>query len=68
MNELETKFIGKLVSDRIHVSIYLMNGIQLQGKIEAHDDICVLVKSHNQQIVFKHAISSIVPSIEGKVV
>ena len=44
------------------VSIYLVNGIKLQGQIESFDQFVVLLKNTVSQMVYKHAISTIVPS------
>ena len=44
------------------MSIYLVNGIKLQGQIDSFDQFVVLLKSNVSQLVYKHAISTIVPS------
>jgi host factor-I protein len=44
------------------VSIYLVNGIKLQGQIDSFDQFVVLLKNTVSQMVYKHAISTIVPS------
>ena len=49
---------------RVPVSIYLVNGIRLQGQIDSFDQYAVLLSGSNQQFVFKHTISTIVPSRE----
>ena len=48
--------------ERILVSIYLVNGIKLQGQIESFDQFVVLLKNQVSQMVYKHAISTIVPA------
>jgi host factor-I protein len=44
------------------VSIYLVNGIKLQGQIESFDQYVVLLKNTVTQMVYKHAISTVVPA------
>jgi host factor-I protein len=44
------------------VSIYLVNGIKLQGQVESFDQFVVLLKNSVSQMVYKHAISTVVPS------
>ena len=48
--------------ERIPVSIYLVNGIKLQGQIESFDQFVILLKNTVNQMVYKHAISTVVPA------
>ena len=50
------------VGERVPVSIYLVNGIKLQGQIESFDQFVILLKNTVSQMVYKHAISTVVPS------
>lgn len=59
---LQEPFLNALRKERIPVSIYLVNGIKLQGHIESFDQFVVLLKNMVSQMVYKHAISTIVPS------
>lgn len=59
---LQDPFLNALRKDRIPVSIYLVNGIKLQGQIESFDQFVVLLKNSVHQLVYKHAISTIVPA------
>jgi host factor-I protein len=59
---LQDPFLNTLRKDRIPVSIYLVNGIKLQGQIESFDQFVILLKNSVSQLVYKHAISTIVPS------
>lgn len=59
---LQEPFLNVLRKERIPVSIYLVNGIKLQGQIESFDQFVVLLKNSVSQMVYKHAISTIVPS------
>jgi host factor-I protein len=44
------------------VSIFLVNGIKLQGQIESFDQFVVLLKNNVSQMIYKHAISTVVPA------
>src|SRR5205809_8124942 len=59
---LQDPFLNSLRKEKIPVSIYLINGIKLQGVIESFDQFVVLLKNTVSQIVYKHAISTIVPA------
>ena len=59
---LQDPFLNALRKDRIPVSIFLVNGIKLQGQIESFDNFVVLLKNTVSQMVYKHAISTVVPS------
>jgi len=59
---LQEPFLEELRKDKVPVSIYLVNGIKLQGHIDAYDQFVVLLKNTINQMVYKHAISTIVPS------
>lgn len=59
---LQGAFLETLCSKQIPVSVYLINGIKLQGEIESHDSTVILLKNTFRQIVYKHAVSTIVPS------
>ncbi len=59
---LQEPFLDALRKEQVPVSVYLVNGIKLQGQIDAYDQFVVLLKNNMSQIVYKHAISTIVPS------
>ena len=59
---LQDPFLNSLRKEKIPVSIYLVNGIKLQGVIESFDQFVVLLKNTVSQMVYKHAISIIVPA------
>jgi len=59
---LQDPFLNALRKERVPVSIYLVNGIKLQGQIESFDQFVILLKNSVSQMVYKHAISTIVPS------
>lgn len=59
---LQEPFLNALRKERVPVSIFLVNGIKLQGQIESFDQFVVLLKNSVSQMVYKHAISTVVPS------
>ena len=59
---LQDPFLNALRKERIPVSIFLVNGIKLQGQIESFDQFVVLLRNSVSQMVYKHAISTVVPS------
>lgn len=59
---LQDPFLKTLAKEEVPVFIYLINGIKLQGQIETYDADVILLKNTSSQIVYKHAISTIVPS------
>lgn len=61
-HSLQDPFLNALRKERIPVSIFLVNGIKLQGQIESFDQYVVLLKNAVSQMVYKHAISTVVPA------
>ncbi len=59
---LQDPYLNALRRERIPVSIYLVNGIKLQGQIESFDQFVILLKNTVSQMVYKHAISTVVPA------
>ncbi|MEK8090602.1 RNA chaperone Hfq [Thermithiobacillus plumbiphilus] len=59
---LQDPFLNLLRREHVPVSIYLVNGIKLQGYIESFDQFVVLLRNSVSQMVYKHAISTVVPS------
>ena len=59
---LQDPFLNALRKEHIPVSIYLVNGIKLQGQIDSFDQFVVLLKNSVSQMVYKHAISTVVPA------
>ncbi|MCG6868190.1 MAG: RNA chaperone Hfq [Gammaproteobacteria bacterium] len=59
---LQEPFLNLLRKERVPVAIYLVNGIKLQGQIDSFDQFVVLLKNSVNQMVYKHAISTVVPS------
>jgi len=59
---LQDNFLNILRKEHTPVSIFLVNGIKLQGKIDSFDQYVIMLKNTVSQMVYKHAISTIVPS------
>ena len=59
---LQDPFLNALRKDRIPVSIYLVNGIKLQGQIESFDQFVILLRNTVSQMIYKSAISTVVPA------
>ena len=59
---LQDPYLNALRKERIPVSIFLVNGIKLQGQIESFDQFVILLKNTVSQMVYKHAISTVVPA------
>ena len=60
-------FLNALRRERVPVAIYLVNGIKLQGTVESFDQFVVLLRNQVSQMVYKHAISTVVPSRNVKI-
>lgn len=59
---LQDPYLNLLRKERIPVSIFLVNGIKLQGQIESFDQFVILLRNTVSQMVYKHAISTVVPT------
>jgi host factor-I protein len=59
---LQDNFLNTLRKEHTPVSIFLVNGIKLQGKVDSFDQYVIMLKNTVSQMVYKHAISTIVPS------
>lgn len=59
---LQDPFLNALRRENVSVSIYLINGIKLQGQIDSFDQFAIMLKNSVNQMVYKHAISTIVPA------
>jgi host factor-I protein len=64
---LQDPFLNALRRERVPVAIYLVNGIKLQGTVESFDQFVVLLRNQVSQMVYKHAISTVVPSRNVKI-
>lgn len=59
---LQDPYLNALRKEKIPVAIYLVNGIKLQGQIDSFDQFVILLKNQVSQMVYKHAISTVVPA------
>ncbi len=61
--KLQEAFLNAARKQRVNVTVYLINGIRLQGKIKSFDIYTILLEDKRQQtLVYKHSITTIVPS------
>ncbi|MDA8431991.1 MAG: RNA chaperone Hfq [Nitrospiraceae bacterium] len=58
---LQDNYLNQLRKDKMPVVIYLTNGVRLKGVIKAFDNFVILIKETTQQLIYKHAVSTIVP-------
>ncbi len=59
---LQDPYLNALRREKTPVSIFLVNGIKLQGQIESFDQFVILLKNTVSQMVYKHGISTVVPA------
>lgn len=64
---LQDPFLNALRKEHVPVSIYLVNGIKLQGKVDSFDQYVIILKNTVSQMVYKHAISTIVPARQVRI-
>ena len=64
---LQEPFLNALRKEKIPVSIYLVNGIKLQGQVDSFDQYVIILKNTVNQMVYKHAVSTIVPAKAVKI-
>lgn len=64
---IQNLILNLIRKEKIAATIYLVNGAKLRGTIKGFDNFVLLVKGDGQQMVYKHAISTIIPEtpIEG---
>ncbi len=60
-NSLQDSFLNQLRKERVPVVVYLANGVRLKGIVKAFDNFVILLKESNEQLIYKHAISTIIP-------
>ena len=59
---LQDAFLNRVRKDRVPVTVYLVNGVKLQGAIRAFDNFCLLLaRDGRSQLVYKHAVSTVMP-------
>ena len=60
---IQPAFLAQLMKDEAPVSIFLVSGIKLHGVVSDFDDQVIMLKSTGTQMVYKHAISTVVPAV-----
>ena len=60
-NNLQDNFLNQIRKDRTPVVVYLTNGVRLKGVIKGFDNFVIVLKEATQQLIYKHAVSTIVP-------
>jgi host factor-I protein len=63
-NNLQDNYLNQLRKDKTPVVIYLANGVRLKGMIKGFDSFVIVLKESTQQMIYKHAVSTIVPEKE----
>jgi len=64
---LQDPFLNALRKERIPVAVYLVNGIKLQGQVESFDQFVIVLRNTVNQMIYKHAVSTVVPSKAVKI-
>ena len=59
---LQNLFLNQIIKDNIPVSVYLLNGIKLQGQVKSFDQYVIVLSGNTPQLIYKHSVSTIVPS------
>jgi host factor-I protein len=62
LSEIQIALLDSLKRERVPVAIYLVNGIKLQGQVEEYDNTVILLKNSVSQMIYVHAISTVVPA------
>ena len=61
---LQDSYLNQLRKEKVPVVIYLTNGVRLKGVIKGFDNFIVLLKESTLQLIYKHAISTVLPERE----
>lgn len=61
-HSIQDPFLNALRKEKVPVTVFLINGIKLQGVVTSFDNYCLMLKNSVTQLVFKHAISTVMPS------
>lgn len=61
IQNLQDNFLNQLRKERTPVVVYLTNGVRLKGTIKGFDNFVILLKENNELLIYKHAISTIIP-------
>jgi host factor-I protein len=64
MNKVQSEFFDDLINEKISVTVFLINGVKLQGIITKQDEGSLLLRRDGHtQLVYKHAVSTVMPSV-----
>lgn len=58
---LQDSYLNQLRKDKIPVVVFLTNGVRLKGVIKSFDSFVILLEENTQSLIYKHAVSTIVP-------
>ncbi len=58
---LQDNYLNQLRKEKMQVIVYLTNGVRLKGVVRAFDNFVILLKDSTQQLIYKHAVSTIIP-------
>lgn len=62
ITKTQDTFLNQIRKKQVSVTVYMVNGFQIKGTIQAFDSFTIVINSGNkQQLLFKHAISTIIP-------
>jgi host factor-I protein len=61
---IQDSFLNYVRKNRISVKIFLVNGVEIEGLVKGFDNFVVVVKEEDQKLIYKHAITYIIPSEE----
>jgi host factor-I protein len=61
---IQDVFLNHLRKKRISVTVYLVNGVKIEGLVKGFDNFVIILKDDSQKMIYKHAISTIEPSEE----
>ncbi len=64
MDKLQDIFLERVMKDAIPITVYLMSGFQIRGEVKGFDPYTIILETGGkQQMIYKHAISTISPSM-----
>jgi len=58
---VQDQFLNRIRRDRNHVTVELVNGTKIEGVLHSFDNFCIVLRGETDQLVYKHAISTISP-------
>lgn len=62
-NNIQDYILNTARKEKIEITVYLLNGVPLKGKVSSFDNFTIIIENDNkQQLVYKHAVSTIIPA------